>query len=207
MKKCFKTEGVVLRRSPLGEADQIVTLLSPDFGKIACLAKGCRKLTSKFCGRLELFYELQIIGYWGRNFVYLKEVEVLEDSGLFELDLVRHYALATVAEITYKLIPEGAMTEGAYLLLCRTIRKLKRGANPQECMQKYLEALLACLGFMPTLTGVSAFSRQTDVILKSLLNGPLKSEQFLKKTNDLSWSGQRDSNPRPSPWQGDALAN
>ena len=175
MSKLFKTEGVVLRRMDLGEADQIVTLLTPELGKISCIAKGCRKLTSKFCGRVELYYRIHVTGYWGRDLGYLKEVEVLDDTGLMELSLARHHALASVAEATSKLIPEEQNTDGVYPLLCETNRMLKNGAEPSMTLERYLTNLLSLLGFMPTAHG------KPLTILRAILNGPLKSEMI--------WSG------------------
>lgn len=50
----LRTEGFVLRRTNYGEADRILSLLTPD-GKISCLAKGVRKEKSKLAGGIELF--------------------------------------------------------------------------------------------------------------------------------------------------------
>ena len=39
--KTYRTEGVVLRRSDFGEADRLLTIMTPHRGKIRALAKGC----------------------------------------------------------------------------------------------------------------------------------------------------------------------
>jgi DNA repair protein RecO (recombination protein O) len=48
------TQGIVLRRTNYGEADRILTILTPDQGKIRLLAKGVRKIKSKLAGGIEL---------------------------------------------------------------------------------------------------------------------------------------------------------
>lgn len=53
--KTVVTKGIVLQRTNFGEADRIVTILSPDSGKIRLIAKGTRKQGSKLAGALELF--------------------------------------------------------------------------------------------------------------------------------------------------------
>jgi len=171
--KLFKTEGVVIRRINLGDADQIVTMLTPDFGKIAVIAKGCRKLTSIFCGRLELYYRLRVTGYWGRDLGYLKEVEVLEDTTFSDLSLSRHHALATLAEVTHRLIQDEQCVEGVYPLLCQASRSLKTGDRLQSDMELFLQKLLSLLGFMPPA------EQNPLAVLRTLLNGPLKSEGFM----------------------------
>ena len=48
--KQFISTGIVLARTDFGEADRILTMLSPDFGKLHLIAKGVRKERSKLAG-------------------------------------------------------------------------------------------------------------------------------------------------------------
>ena len=49
------TKGIVLARTNYGEADRIVTVLTPEHGKLRVMAKGVRRLKSKLAGGVELF--------------------------------------------------------------------------------------------------------------------------------------------------------
>ena len=49
------TQAIVLSRVDYGEADRILTLLTPDLGKIGGIAKGVRRVKSKLAGGIELF--------------------------------------------------------------------------------------------------------------------------------------------------------
>jgi DNA repair protein RecO len=49
------TKGIVLTRTNFGEADRILTVLTPDNGKVRLMAKGVRKIRSKLAGGIELF--------------------------------------------------------------------------------------------------------------------------------------------------------
>lgn len=51
----FRTRGIILARTNYGEADRIITFLTPDHGKIKAIAKGVRKSQSKLAGGIELF--------------------------------------------------------------------------------------------------------------------------------------------------------
>ena len=53
--KTIVTRGIVLSRTNFGEADRIVTLLTPDQGKVRVVAKGVRRQKSKMAGGIELF--------------------------------------------------------------------------------------------------------------------------------------------------------
>ncbi|MGD0219198.1 MAG: DNA repair protein RecO, partial [Acidimicrobiales bacterium] len=49
----YRDSGVVLRTIRLGEADRIVTILTPRHGKVRAVAKGVRKVKSRIGARLE----------------------------------------------------------------------------------------------------------------------------------------------------------
>ncbi len=51
-----KSTGIILRTRPLTESSLIVHWLTPDFGRIATVAKGARRPKSPFRGKLDLFY-------------------------------------------------------------------------------------------------------------------------------------------------------
>lgn len=49
------TTGIILSRTDFGEADRIITVLTPDHGKLRLMAKGVKRLKSKLAGGIELF--------------------------------------------------------------------------------------------------------------------------------------------------------
>ena len=53
--KPIKTKAIVLRRTNYAEADRILQLLTPDYGKMSVIAKGVRREKSKLAGGIELF--------------------------------------------------------------------------------------------------------------------------------------------------------
>jgi DNA repair protein RecO (recombination protein O) len=58
--KQFKTTAIVLRRTNYGEADRIISFLTPTHGKVSAMARGVRKSGSKMGGGLEPFSESSI---------------------------------------------------------------------------------------------------------------------------------------------------
>jgi DNA repair protein RecO (recombination protein O) len=77
----FVTRAVVLARTDYGEADRILTLLTPDYGKLRLMAKGVRRVKSKLAGGIELFSVTNITFIRGRS----------EIGTLISSRLVRHY--------------------------------------------------------------------------------------------------------------------
>jgi DNA repair protein RecO (recombination protein O) len=62
-----QTTGIVLSRTDYGEADRIVTLLTPHNGKLRLMARGVRKIKSKLAGGIELFSVSDITYIEGRK--------------------------------------------------------------------------------------------------------------------------------------------
>ena len=65
--KQLNTQGIILSRTDYGEADRIITMLTPDHGKLRLIAKGVRKLKSKLAGGIELFSVSQLTFIKGRG--------------------------------------------------------------------------------------------------------------------------------------------
>src|ERR1700752_1428873 len=63
----LKTGGIVLRSIRYGEADRILHLYTPDHGRVSAIAKGVRRAKSRFGGRLEPFFRLDLVLYQGRS--------------------------------------------------------------------------------------------------------------------------------------------
>lgn len=61
------TTAIILSRTDYGEADRILTLLTPDHGKLRLIAKGVRRVRSKLAGGIELFSVSQVSFIRGRG--------------------------------------------------------------------------------------------------------------------------------------------
>lgn len=56
----LKTRAVILRRVDYGEADRILTVITPQYGELAVMAKGVRRAKSKLAGGVELLAECEL---------------------------------------------------------------------------------------------------------------------------------------------------
>ncbi len=63
----YKTEAIVLRSIRYAEADRILHLYSATRGRINAIAKGSRRPRSRFGGRLEPYFRLDLVLHEGRG--------------------------------------------------------------------------------------------------------------------------------------------
>jgi DNA repair protein RecO (recombination protein O) len=90
----MKTEsanGIILRTRPLTETSLIVHWLTPDFGRIATVAKGARRPKSPFAGKLDLFYAADFSFRRSRrsDLHQLWEVSLRETHGAIRQDILK----------------------------------------------------------------------------------------------------------------------
>jgi len=84
------TEGIILGRTDYGEADRILTMLTPDQGKLRLMAKGVRRVKSKLAGGIELFSVSTITFVKGRGEIgTLVSTRLLQHYGTIVQDLNR----------------------------------------------------------------------------------------------------------------------
>jgi DNA repair protein RecO (recombination protein O) len=63
----LKTEAIVLRSIRYGEADRILHLYTPRYGRLGAIAKGARRARSRFGARLEPFFHVRLVLHEGRG--------------------------------------------------------------------------------------------------------------------------------------------
>lgn len=146
----YKTEGIVIRRTNLGEADRLVTLFTPDHGKIAAAARGARKPRSRFAGRLELFTHLRALLGRGRTLDVISQVEVIDPFAAIRGDLGRMGAASFAAEVTDRATPEREAQPALYTALRQALRLIALG-DAQLAAMWYAAQVLALSGYGPVV--------------------------------------------------------
>ncbi len=103
----YTCTGIVLRKTKLGEADLILSILKEDGSLLKCVAKGARKPTSSFSSRLELFSEVDILCARGRSLDIVKEARLIRGNDSIRSSIEHASAASPMAELLSKLAQEG----------------------------------------------------------------------------------------------------
>lgn len=145
----YTTEAIVLSRFDFGEADRILTLLTPTHGKLKAIAKGVRRPTSRIGGSLEPFAELRLSLARGRTFDVVTQVSVLHPWLRLRDDLVSLGTASYVAEMADRTQEERHAGEAVYLLLKRAYELLEAGMAPTRVARWFEVHLADELGIRP----------------------------------------------------------
>src|SRR5438552_6095185 len=145
----YTTEAIVLTRFDLGEADRVMTLITPAGGKLKAIAKGIRRPTSRLGGSLEPFAELTLSMARGRTFDVVTQVSV-DHAWLNLRDSLESTATAWyLAELADRSLEERHGAESVYALLRRAYELLDAGMNPGRVARWFEMHLLDELGQRP----------------------------------------------------------
>ena len=153
----YKEQGIVLRSMKLGEADKILTILTQGSGKVRAVAKGIRRTTSKFGGRLEPLTHVSLMLYRGRNLDTVTQCEILHPFRTVRSDFERIAAGETMVEAVDKVAEEHERNVRLFLLLLAGLRSLEmEPGDPAAVAESFLLKLLSLSGFHPSLSACAA---------------------------------------------------
>jgi DNA repair protein RecO (recombination protein O) len=145
----YVTDAIVLSRFDLGEADRVLTLITPEHGKLKAIAKGIRRPASRLGGSLEPFAELNVALARGRTFDVVTEVRV-GHAWLGLRDSLESAATAWyLAELADRSLEERHEAQPLYALLRRAYELLDAGMEPGRVARWYEMHLADELGQRP----------------------------------------------------------
>lgn len=144
-----RTEAVVLRHRRLGEADRIVTLLTPFRGKVDAVAKGALRPRSKLGGHLEPLTQVEVLLAHGRSLDIVTQAQMLEGFPSLHTDLDRLSTGMYLLELTDRMTVEHADGHDVYELLHASLVRLARGDGVHLVTRTFELDLLAATGFRP----------------------------------------------------------
>ena len=147
----FRTEAVILRRQVFGEADRLLTLLTPDHGKLRAIAKGARKPNARKTGHVELYARVDMLIARGRDLHVVEQAETKEHYLPLREDLVRATYASHFVELLDRFTTEHDTSRAEFDLLVNALGWLCEDVDPRLTARYYELALLTLAGFTPTL--------------------------------------------------------
>ena len=177
--RSVKTEGIVIKRKNVGEADKILTVFTSDQGKLQIKAKGVRKITSRRSPHVELLNHAALNLYKGERLPILTEAEVLHDFAGLKKNLTRVWAAYHVCELVDGLCPENEKHLDIFHLLKDTLYRISYEKQLKPVVQEFEISLLKILGYWNDESAKKV--RSTHEYIEELLERRLKSKYIFSK--------------------------
>jgi DNA repair protein RecO (recombination protein O) len=147
--KVYKTTGIVLRQRRLGEADKILTLFTPNLGKLDAVAKGVRRPRSKLAGHVEPLTYTSFMLARGRDLDIVTQAQTVEVFPALREDLERTGRAVYAAELVDRFTPDRQESYQAFRLLRETLRRLATEERLDITLRFFEMRLLGYLGYRP----------------------------------------------------------
>lgn len=150
--RLYRVEAIVLKRTDHGEADRLLTLLTPELGKLRAIAKGARKPSSRKSGHIELFTHTHLLLAKGKQLDVVTQADTLDAFLPLRENLERVGYAYYLAELVDKFSEEGAENRAVFDLLLRALSALSEAATDPDVLARFFELrLLQYAGYRPQL--------------------------------------------------------
>ena len=175
----YNVEAVNIKSRNAGEADKIITLFSKGRGKIQAIAKGARRPTSKFGGRLEIFSYNHLQLAEARNLDIISQCETIES--FFRLREVKEkmnsgfYAVKLIDIMT----EDRQRNDEVFAILLEALFALQNAADPKVLARAFEVRLCEAEGLLPSGSMLERKYKKLPLIVNEL------KVSFSKLPNDL----------------------
>lgn len=154
MLKLLKTRALVLRSFRFGEKDRLLTLLSPELGKISAKAPGACTIKSKLSAGVEPLTVTSFLLHRGKTMYTVSQLEVKQSNANMRENIVDYALGLYLSELVEKTVEEGEACPAFYRLLANSWHLLNEQKGDREILARCFELkMLDLLGYRPYLEG------------------------------------------------------
>lgn len=154
----LKTPAITLKSHKWGEADRIVTFYTLRLGKVRGIARGARRLKSRFGAALEPFVscDLNVFEKAGDPLFRISQVDIREPFTALRGDLTLMSAAARIVNLVAALTPEGDPDPRIFDALADGLRSLEHSRDAPLTALLFQIRVLGLTGFKPQIEQCSA---------------------------------------------------
>ena len=148
----IKLKGVVLSESNMGDFDKMVTILTPNLGKISCVAKGARRPRSLLLAGTQLFCFAEYIMYKCTNTYHINSSETIEMFYNLRTDLDKLLYASHITKIINDVTTENQNSFYVLKLFLNTLYAMsEKNENLDFLTSVFKMRLMKIIGFCPNV--------------------------------------------------------
>jgi len=156
--RAVTTDAIVLRAYNLAEADRIIVFLTRSAGLVRAVAKGARRMKSRFGAALEPFTVIKLTYHEkeNRDLVTISNVDIVKSNFDLSAQLETSEVLAYMAELIGEFAPPHEADEKMFRMLNACVEALSQNTANARSVMRYFEVwLLRLAGLFPDLRACS----------------------------------------------------
>ena len=149
--RTYTARGVVLRQFNLGEADRILSILTPGHGKVRAIARGVRRPKSKLRGSLDLTNLIDFSAAYGRDLDVVSEAQLRDDHPRVRSELSRLSKAIYACEVADSFAQEQSPSGAQFNLMVDVLEAIGNAPDPWPVVRWFETRMLDVSGFKPEL--------------------------------------------------------
>lgn len=190
----YKTHGIIIKKTNSGEADKVLTIVTPNYGKIQCIARGSRKPKSKLNGHLDLFNLSDFNLVHGKGYDVITGCMTIQSFKRVKNALDQTARMYSAAELLNRLVLTSQKDEKIYFLLKEYLEFCDSHLPRDESRRDFTSwsfsiKLFDALGVFPELTNCLAcrqpISSSTESYISAYMDG-IFCKKCRTENNDLT---------------------
>ena len=148
----IKTSGIIISENNFGDFDKMLTMLTPCFGKISCIAKGARRPKSALMAGSQLLCFGEYLMYKGSNTYNINSCETIEIFYNLRMDLDKLKYAAHITKIIGDVTQENQNSYKILQLYLNTLYTLSETDKDLDLVLSIFKLRILCiLGFTPRI--------------------------------------------------------
>ena len=148
----IKLKGIILSESNMGDYDKMLTMLTPNFGKISCAAKGARRPQSALLAGTQLFCFGDYLLYKGTSTYHINSCEPIEIFYKLRTDLDKLETAIRINKIVLEVTNENENSYNILQLYLNTLYVISETDKDLELIESIFKLrLLSIIGFKPRI--------------------------------------------------------
>ena len=169
-----------MKKADRGEADQLLTIFTRDFGKLEILARAVRKISSKLRAGTELFYLSEIEFVQGKTHKTLTDAILIGKFKNLRSDLTKLKIAHKIAESADDLIKAPEQDPKIWQLINEVLDKLNsytlHAARYTIIYHYFFWNLVSLLGYQPKIQDCRVQGKEIDCDIVKIIKLILKKD-------------------------------
>lgn len=149
--RSYSTEAIVLEKRSYGEADRILIVYTPQYGRLDLIAKGANKTKSKFGPYLDVCSWVELELATGRDLDVVRSASPVRVCSNLATNIEVFCHANYIVELVRNLTQADEPHRGVFDLLARSLILLDDGIDPWVITRHFEMAVLNELGYRPEL--------------------------------------------------------
>ena len=177
IEKRVKIKGVILSENNMGDYDKMLTMLTPNFGKISCVAKGARRPKSALLAGTQMFCFGEYMMYQGTSTYHINSCETIEIFYKLRTDLEKLKYAIHINKIVQDVTEENENCFNIMQLYLNALYTISETDKDLDLTISIFKLRLLCiLGYTPRILSCTNCKEKDNLTYFSIKDNGFKCE-------------------------------